>query len=179
MVNAMRRNNRGFTLLELVISLLVIVILYGVLSVYLGRIAESAERAAVQGMLGQLQAQINIRMTKFYIEGRPEKANALLLENPFDWIPSQAKLYAGEINKNVNSRVLEKGFWYFDSDANELIYKTRRNTYLKVGEGDGSELRFVLKLNHAMADNPANGANYNVSVAPLWPYTWKIKASSK
>lgn len=169
------RKDKGFTLLELVVSVLVILILYGVLSVRLGRVAESAERAAMYGMLGQIQQQINLRLASFYIEGAPHKAKNLLQENPFGWISPTAKQYAGEIEEESDQTLLE-GHWYYDRRLKQLIYRVQRNNNLKI-QGDGQRnLRFVLKLNGNAADNQQNNAVYSIKIQAVKPFVWDIEA---
>lgn len=167
------RKDKGFTLLELVVSLLVIVILYGVLSVRLGGVAESAERAAMYGMLGQIQQQINLRLASFYIEGSPQKAKNLLTENPFSWISPTAKQYAGEIGYEPDQKLLE-GRWYYDSSSKQLIYRVQRNKHLKIESDEQRNLKFVLKLNGNAADNQKQGAVYSIKIQSVTPFVWDI-----
>lgn len=176
MVNVTK--NKGFTLVELVVSLLVIVILYGVLSVRLGRIAESAERAAMYGMLGQIQQQINLQLTSFYIQGTPDKVKDLLKENPFSWVSPSAKKYAGEIEGHADQKLLLEGHWYYDRGSRQLIYRVQRNNNLKIEGGGYKNLRFVLKLNSNAADNAKQGAVYSIKIQAVTPFEWNPDASS-
>jgi prepilin-type N-terminal cleavage/methylation domain-containing protein len=170
MVN--RDAQKGFTLLELVISLLVMVILYGVLSTRLANVAESAERAAVYGMLGQVRQQVNLRLAKFYIEGAPGKARALINENPFSWISPPSKQYAGEID-NVADALIE-GQWYFERTTKELIYRVKRNNNIKIEGEQQRNLRFVLKLNGNAADDQHKRAVYSIKIQSVNPFVWDI-----
>lgn len=167
------RKDKGFTLLELVVSLLVIVILYGVLSVRLGGVAESAERAAMYGMLGQIRQQINLRMASFYIEGSPHQVKYLLQENPFSWISPSAKQYAGEIGEEADQKLLE-GRWYYDSRSKQLIYRVQRNKHLKIEGDEQRNLKFVLKLNGNAADNLKQGTVYSIKIQSVTPFVWDI-----
>ncbi|WP_372739725.1 prepilin-type N-terminal cleavage/methylation domain-containing protein [Neptunomonas sp.] len=173
MVNV--RKDKGFTLLELVVSLLLILILYGVLSTRLGSVAESAERAAMYGVLGQIQQQINLRLASFYIEGSPHKAKNLLTQNPFSWISPTAKHYGGEIQAAADQTRLA-GRWYFDSVSRELVYRVQRNNNLKIQGDDQRNLRFVLKLNGNAADNQQNKAVYSIKIQAVKPFVWDIAA---
>ena len=171
MVNTAKHKAKGFTLLELVVSLLVIVILYGVLSVRLGALAESAERAAMYGVLGQVQQQINLRLAKFYIEGAPHKAKQLLTVNPFSWIAPLPRLYAGEV-ENSSDKALVAGRWYFDKPNRQLIYRVKRNNNIKIEGISYRNLRFVLKLNGRSADNVEQGAVYSIKIQTVTPFEW-------
>lgn len=66
---ARRSAEQGFGLLELAVSLLLVAVLYGVLATSLSKTAEQAERAAMYGMLGQLQQQLNLKLAQYYIAG--------------------------------------------------------------------------------------------------------------
>ncbi|BBB31510.1 type II secretion system protein [Neptunomonas japonica] len=169
---ANRKRQKGFTLLELVISMLVIVILYGVLSTRLGRVAESAERAAVYGVLGQVRQQLNLRLAKFYIDGSPSKAKALINENPFSWISPPPSQYAGEVNDVAE--VLVKGRWYFDTATKQLVYRVKRNNKLKIEGGEQRNLKFVLKLSGNAADTQQKRAVYSIKIQTVRPFVWNI-----
>ena len=170
---ANRGAQKGFTLLELTISLLVMVIMYGVLSTRLANVAESAERAAVYGMLGQIRQQVNLRLAKFYMEGAPGKARALINENPFSWISPPSKQYAGEIDDA--SEGLIEGQWYFERTAKQLIYRVQRNNKLKIEGKQQRNLRFVLKLNGNAADDQRKRAAYSIKIQPVRPFVWDIE----
>ncbi len=177
MVNV--RKDKGFTLLELVISLMVITILYAVLSTRLGTVAESAERAAMYGMLGQVQQQINLQLASFYIQGSPDKANSLLNENPFSRISSSKvfsspKQYAGEIDGGADP-VLAEGRWYYDRRSKQLVYRVQRNKHLKIEGAEQRNLRFVLKLNGDAADNQSKSAVYSIKIQAVKPFVWDIE----
>ncbi|WP_028470099.1 type II secretion system protein [Neptunomonas japonica] len=171
---ANRKWQKGFTLLELVISVLVIAILYGVLSTRLGRVAESAERAAVYGVLGQVRQQLNLRLAKFYIDGSSDKAKALINENPFSWISPPPSQYAGEVSDATE--VLIKGRWYFDRVTKQLIYRVKRNNNIKIEGGEQRNLRFVLKLNGKAADTQQKSAVYSIKIQAVKPFVWNIGA---
>ncbi|SIS87466.1 type II secretion system protein [Neptunomonas antarctica] len=175
---ARNRGSRGFTLLELIVSLLVIVVLYGVLSVRLGTIAESTERASVYGMLGQIQQQLNFRATEFYIDGTPDKFANLVKENPFSWFPAHPAQYAGEITAGDGKEILA-GRWYFDVAHRELIYRVQRNKYLKIKGNDNRNLRFVLNLSSNSADNQQYSAVYSAKIQTVQPFVWEINAPSE
>ena len=166
---------KGFTLFELVISLLVIFILYGVLSFHLGRIAESSERAAVYGVLGQIQQQVNLKLASFYIAGTQNKVSSLVDENPFTWVQPTLKSYAGEVSANETE--LQAGFWYFDLSNKQMVYRVQRNEFLKVDGEQGNELKFMLKLTRADADTQNKTRNFGVKIVPVKQFTWEIKSS--
>ncbi|MGY8872886.1 MAG: prepilin-type N-terminal cleavage/methylation domain-containing protein [Pseudomonadales bacterium] len=171
---ARRKMQQGFTLLELVVSVLVIIILYGVLSTRLGHVAESAERAAMYGMLGQIRQQLNLRLAKFYIDGSPGQAKQLINENPFDWISPPPKQYGGEVDGAA--KALIEGRWYFEQPTKHLIYRVKRNNKLKIQGGEQRNLRFVLKLNGNAADNQQKSAVYSIKIQAVSPFVWDIKA---
>ncbi len=165
---------KGFTLLELCISLLVIFILYGVLSFYLGRLAESSERAAVYGVLGQLQQQISLKLARYYIAGTPHEAEAMINQNPFTWMPETLANYGGEIS---DANEVKEGFWYFDPTERQMVYFLQRNEFLRVEELPSKELKFMLKLTGVSADNIGSTHSYGVKIDPVKPFTWDFKSS--
>lgn len=167
--------NKGFTLLELAVSLLAIIILYGVLSVRLGNVAESTERAAVYAMLGQIEHQMNLRVASFYINGTTDKVASIVQENPFIWSEPTAKLYAGEIVLNVGQTLID-GRWYYDPYLKHLVYRVQRNKHLKIQGGEKKSLRFMLKLKDTAADKQVKSAMSNLSIEAVTPFVWDIEA---
>jgi hypothetical protein len=169
---ANRDVQKGFTLLKLAITLLVMVIMYGVLSTRLANVAESAERAAVYGMLGQIRQQVSLRLAKFYIEGAPGKARALINENPFSWISPPSTQYAGEIDDS--SEGLIEGRWHYERTTKQLIYRVQRNNNIIIEGNEQRNLRFVLKLNSNAADDQHKRAVYSIKIQAVSPFVWDI-----
>lgn len=183
---AKRSAEQGFGLLELAVSLLLVAVLYGVLATSLSKTAEQAERAAMYGMLGQLQQQLNLKLAQYYIAGQQRSLQTLVRENPFLWAgassdmvnPAQpmrqsAGLYGGETTA-AESTLWEPGVWYYVRDTHELVYLPRRADYLKIEQAQGKTLRFMLKLNGASADNPSIASGFSAKIEAVWPFTWDI-----
>lgn len=183
---ARRSVEQGFGLLELAISLLLVAVLYGVLAISLSKTAEQAERAAMYGMLGQLQQQLNLKLAKYYIVGQQRSLHELVQENPFLWAdaadtapnPMQPDIerlgvYGGETT-SAEAALWEPGVWYYVRDTHELVYLPRRAEYLKIEQAHGKILRFVLKLNGASADNPSITSGFSAKIEAVWPFTWDI-----
>lgn len=171
------KTQSGFTVLELVISLILVAALYGVLSVKLGTISESAEKASVYATLGQIQKQISLRRAKRYI-GSAQQDDSLQTLNPFEWTDPKPENYAGEILSDEVDKA-KPGFWYFISDQDQIFYRVKRNNYLKINEEVGTDLRFVLKLNERSADTLSGKAVSVIQLEAKPPFTWVIDDSAE
>ena len=146
----------GFSLLELLVAAAVILVLVaGAYSRYM-ELAIDAERAAFKGVIGWLQAGINMEMGHALTQGGMQNLEHLEHSNPMALVlrviepPSN---YLGELNQQQALGV-EPGFWYFDLHQKSLIYRVRYDQNLEgIDKLDNNKLSFILKLVYSPADN--------------------------
>jgi len=165
--------------LEMAVALAIIATLYGVLSSKLEVLGESAERAAMQGVLGQLKQQLNMKIAKRYIQGSRD-LTPLATENPFTWLAAPPENYRGELDSLT--AILDRSeveVWFFNSQSHELVYKVNRHQFLKIGDENQQILRFVLNLNQLTADKQSKAEavtsmTYQGVFNTVVPFTWQI-----
>jgi len=157
------RRAGGFTQFELVVCLLLMVVVASTLySRYMALVVD-AERAAFRGVLGWLQAGVNVRMSLAVTSGDLGGLHSLEGSNPMVLVaqvmepPSN---YLGEL-AGAAAQEARRGSWYFDPDHGVLVYRTK---YQRAFDGfvlaDDERIGFQLKLRYGSADK---GSNHRIS----------------
>lgn len=149
------RNTGGFSKFELVICLLFMVVVGSSLYSRYMTLVVDAEQAAIRGVIGWLQAGINVRMSLAVTSGDLNSLRGLEGSNPMVLVarvmepPSN---YLGELTGDVAQQAA-RGSWYFDSERRVLVYRLQ---YQATAEGftqaADQRLAFRLKLRYQTAD---------------------------
>ncbi len=171
---------RGFSLLELVIVVVIIVVLAsGVYLRYIELVVD-AERAAFQGVLGWLQAGINMELSESLAQGSLQGIQRLEQTNPMALVakimepPSN---YLGELGPEEGAKVAP-GHWYYDLGQRQLVYHVRYNRNLVGAEAvDGNRLIFQLKVVFRAADSRGRRAVRGVDLRPQQQAFWSTPLS--
>lgn len=167
----MVRRQQGFSLLEGVISILLVACFYGVLSLYLDRLAARTEAAAMDAVVRQLEHQVNRRVAQLYIRGETQKITMLEGQNPFVWFAESPQFYGGEIAGQQKGQLRSKR-WYYDTESGHILYLAEYNNYLKIEGNNSRFVQFVLKLKHTAADAVAKRTSLELVIHPVTPYSW-------
>lgn len=115
------RNNRGFSLFEVVV---VLIILGALLAVLLQRITyyqAEAERAQVVKLAANMRAAFNSRLYAAETRGERGKLAAMAGSNPIHLLERAPENYLGEIDVTPTNTV-KPGYWYFDRAQRKLVY---------------------------------------------------------
>ena len=152
----MPASQRGFSMFELVIAGIMVLLMATLTYRQYMNIVVDAERAAFDGVRGWLQAGVNLAMSDAIGQrGKPQfdrldGANPMALLEGVMEPPSN---YLGELAGPEVERA-EPGNWYFDRDKRVLFYRFR---YREAMEGferaQNLRVGFELKLIAAKADN--------------------------
>lgn len=112
---------RGFSLLELVVSLTLVAVLIGVFLDRALYYRELAERSAMEQVAQDLRSSVNLRVAELALENRFRELAALAGENPMDLLVAKPQNYRGVLDQ-PNGRQIEAGNWYFDKISKEVVY---------------------------------------------------------
>jgi general secretion pathway protein G len=169
---------RGFTLLELVVVIIVISILglFAIDRIFAIRMA--AEQAAVKQVVGIIKSALGLEVARLALEGNLSSVAMLDKTNPITLLSQAPNNYLGE--KDGSNQVIEPGVWYFDKKQKALTY----NVIYK--ENFSSPLKGLPRIQHQikLVYNDRNKNKrfdiYYDSIAgldlfPLEKYSWNKK----
>jgi len=165
----------GFTLLELIAVIAIIVLLMGL---YLQRMPfyqEQAEKAAMESVAASIQSGLTLQFGMLLTRGQPSDVAVLTQENPVNWLQKPPRNYAGEYFDPTPSSA-EPGSWVFDLKSRELIYLPRITSHFKPGRDGRKWIRFHVVISHEKSRLPSlqqapaelTGALFE----PVEPYAW-------
>ena len=171
----------GFSLLELMVATVIILVLVAGTYMRYMELAIDAERAAFKGVIGWLQAGMNMEMGEALAQGGMQNLEHLENANPMSLVlkvmepPSN---YLGELRSNEVLNA-EPGSWYFDLHQKRLIYRVRFDQNMEgIDKLDNNKLSFVLKLIYSPADSKGRRAIRRVRLQPLNKDFWKTPLGS-
>lgn len=165
----------GFTLIELIVVTIIIVIVMGVMLNRFTYYQEQAEKAAMENMAGALQSALTLQVGQVLTRGRMSDLAALAEDNPMNWLQQKPHNYAGEFYA-LTPRAVDSGNWVFDLKSRELVYVLHNSKYFKPGKEGYKWIRFHVVVNYeasllpSLRDEPAQftGALFR----PVEPYSW-------
>ena len=161
---------RGFTFVELLVSLIIVGTLSAML---LGRLAyyqETAERIAMETTLTLIKTGLQIRLAEMIIANRLSEAAGLEVEDPFQWLERRPANYGGVFHEYASPAT-----WYFDDRSRQLMYVANAASRLELDTGAGTKvLRFRSKLLRDRVSAPGGPVVRvsEVTVTSVDPYRW-------
>jgi general secretion pathway protein G len=174
-------NQRGFTILELVVVIIVISILglFAIDRIWALRIA--AEQAAVTQIVGNIRSALGLEVAKLALAGKMNAVAKLENSNPVTLLAQAPSNYAGE--KNDSSEMTESGSWYFDKELKTLTYNVIYTDNFRT-ELDGiPRIRYRIKLiyndeNKNNRFDPNVDAIGGLDLLPLEKYSWNTNINN-
>ena len=128
-------SDRGFTLIELIIVIIIIVTLMGLFMNRVMFYQEQAEKVAMEGVAGAIQSALILQYGQILTRGKPSDVAALTQDNPMNWLQRKPRNYAGEFYEPTPLSV-ESGNWVFDLKTRDLVYLVRNAGHFKPGRGE-------------------------------------------
>ena len=135
---------RGFTLLELVVVIVIISILglFAIDRVFAIRIA--AEQASVKQLVGTIKSALGLKVAQLALEGNMAAVSKLNKTNPLLLLSQTPFNYIGE--KDDSDNIITPGVWYFNKEQNALIYNVRYTETFKTELNGLPRIRHRIKL---------------------------------
>ena len=168
------RSAKGFTLIELIVVITIMVILSSVLLSRIYYYQERAEKAAMEQVASALQSALTLQHARLLTQGMEANASLLAAENPMKWLAKIPGNYAGEFY-DVTPRAVAPGNWVFDLKTRNLIYVVDRSDHFTPGKDGKKWVRFhVNVLLETPPDMPhkKNMELVGMLFKPIEPYTW-------
>ena len=132
---------RGFTLTELIVVICIVALLGTVLIERLMRIAELAEKTAMEQNLAAINVALTLKFAALVTKQRGREIAREVGANPIELLARPPENYLGELAR-PDPASLSAPSWYFDRDAGELVYVPARSRFLDAPSG----LRFRVML---------------------------------
>jgi prepilin-type N-terminal cleavage/methylation domain-containing protein len=168
-------SQRGFTLLELIVVITIIVVMMGL---FLNRTlfyVEQAEKTAMNEVKGSIQSALTMEYGQILTRGKSFDVAALVQDNPMNWMQKTPSNYAGEFYDPTPLSV-ESGSWVFDLKSRELVYLVRNGNNFKPGKEGKKWIRFHVAVKYTTPRLPSlqNAPRELTGIVfePVEPYSW-------
>ncbi len=158
---------RPLTRLETALFVIIAGILATVLIDRLQRMAELAEKAAMEVTVLRVQSALQLRIALASLKGAPLDTQRWPRGNPFELAQAIPPNYLGELSA-PDLRALSAGNWFFDRDRGELAYLVNRSRYFSGGSDPVPVVRYRLD-----AGAPQGAAFPQASLRLVTPYRWE------
>lgn len=124
---------RGFSLLELVVSLTLVAVLVGVFLDRALYYREQAEKSAMEQVALDVRSSVNLRVAELALDNRYAEIAALPAQNPMDLLASKPPNYLGVL-EGRGAPGAGPGNWYFDKKLKEVVYCVDLGHYFAADE---------------------------------------------
>lgn len=145
---------RGYTLLEFAVAVMVVGVLAAVLLDRMTYYQAQAERVSLQTTVANLRSTLQIRVEQAKLPGGSLDLTMLAEENPFDWLKSKPVNYAGEYYSPSDEQI-GAGNWCFDRSDKSVVYLL--NNPETFSGPKTMRLKFKVKLLHLLNTSGAVG----------------------
>jgi len=167
----------GFTLLELLISIVIVGMLGGLLMNRAQYYQEQAEKAVMEQTLGTLRSALHLQLASLVVKNRVADIPLLAERNPMEWLVEKPKNYLGEYFDPRPEDVVS-GHWYFDLRKRYLIYSVHNAAHFRAASSNSNQIQFQVKLVKRLdvSSEKVRGVESSeidgVVLEPVGPYTW-------
>jgi prepilin-type N-terminal cleavage/methylation domain-containing protein len=168
--------HRGFSLLELVIVIILVVILFAVAVDRLMPLRGEAEAAHVASTIGSLRSALGLEAARQVTREGIDALPALATVNPMTLLQQRPDQYAGARASGRADDYLP-GSWYFESDTGMLAYRVRFPQYLDGSPTQPVILRWSVDLQFddqsgSGAFDPEHDRLHGIALIPTHTHRW-------
>lgn len=162
-----RRPQQGFSLIELLVVVGLVVFLFVMSFERLLPLRGAAEQVQVQQTIGALRSAIGFEAARRVVQGGGiERIWAMERQDPLRWLTVTPKGYRAEGPSGA------RGEWAFDARRGELVYRLRYPEYVFTADGR-PELRWRI----ARLGSPGeHGVRVSIDLVPVVAHAWLPRA---
>jgi prepilin-type N-terminal cleavage/methylation domain-containing protein len=157
-----KNSNRGFTLIELVVIIVVLGILAAIAIPKLFSVSKEAEIATVDNMVANLESALSIYVSKQFINGQP-----IASHNPFDDLSNVPSNYVG-VNDPVTPANTPNGNWCYRTTGGWIMYNPK--AAITGGWTSGGE-RFIIYQIQAVVEG-TDTVGLRLTTTGTYDYSW-------
>jgi prepilin-type N-terminal cleavage/methylation domain-containing protein len=171
------RSERGFSLLELLIVIVIVSVLLVVALDRLLRLRFEAERAMVQSVIGGMRSALYIEFAGAAARGQLRSMDVAGGSNPMLRLAEKPDTYAGEFF-GPDPALFEPGTWYFDTRDHALVYVVRFPQQFVSPLSGTPRARLAVEPDYDDLDrngrfDPGRDPVRGLKLVPLEPFYWK------
>lgn len=177
------RSERGFSLLELLIVIVIIGVLLVVGIERLLALRFEAERTTVQSVIGALRSALYIEFAATAARGQLGRLDTARGSNPMLRLAEKPDRYAGEFY-GADPGLFEPGTWYFDTRDRSLVYVVRFPQQFATSLAGPPRLRLRVEPDYDDLDrngrfDPGRDPVRGLTLVPTEPFQWRIQGEKK
>jgi general secretion pathway protein G len=177
------RAERGFSLLELLIVIVIVSVLIVVAVERLLRLRFEAERVTVQSTIAAMKSGLYIEFAASAAGGRSARIDAARGSNPVLRLSEKPDTYAGEFF-GADPRLFQPGAWYFDTRDRALVYVVRFPEQFVTSLPGPPRLRLAVEPDYDDLErngrfDPGRDPVRGLKLVPLEPYHWKVQGGEQ
>lgn len=172
--NVAWRSGRGFTLLELTIVVIIISLLVAIAIDRLLKLQVQAERAAMQGVLGNLQSAMALTISEHIARDRIAALRQYVHSNPMALLASPPINYLGSF-RNAPAHP-EGASWWFEQNSNSLAYLVLNKDYFQAKNTKNGVIKFKIEAVYVDKNGNRRFDRHDelkgLQLRPTEPYRW-------
>jgi len=171
-------HQKGFTLLELVIVIIMIGFLGTIVLDRLWKYRIFAEEAAVTATIGNIRSGLGLEVAKLAVRGQVQKIALFENTNPLMFLAQKPNNYIGEVT--TENAMTEPGNWYYHASEKSLNYVVSYPENFYTNVSGIKRTRHQLKLvytdnnNNGRFDKGVDDIN-GLDLIAMEPYRWVVE----
>jgi len=173
------RAERGFSLLELLVVIVIVSVLVVVAIERLLRLRFEAERVSVQSTIAAMKSGLYVEFAAAAAGGQGARIDAARGSNPVLRLAEKPDTYAGEFF-GADPALFQPGAWYFDTRDRALVYVVRFPEQFSTPLPGPPRLRLAVEPDYDDLDrngrfDPGRDPVRGLKLLALEPYHWKAQ----
>jgi general secretion pathway protein G len=177
------RVERGFSLLELLVVIVLVGLLLTIAVERLLKLRFEAERTMVQSVMGALRSGLYIEVASAAAAGKIARLDTAAGSNPMALLAEKPETYAGEFF-GADPGLFEPGSWYFDTRDRTLVYVVRFPERFVTPLAGLPRARLKVEPDYDDLDrngrfDPGRDPVRGLKLVPAEPFYWKTEAGEK